>query len=461
MVILVANILNFVFNLLTNFLLPKYLTIDAYAQIKSFLLYVSYVGILHLGYSDGMYLRYGGRNLREINRREIATDISTMRLTQLIIAIIAFALSIITKDSAIIACTLTIVPINMANYFRFLLQATGEFKNYAKIMNLTTIVTAIGVLLLLAFRCFAQDIWYLALYVIVDVFVWLLLERLFRGTYNIDRLENQKCFDLSLLMENIKMGFFLMLGTFSSIILTGMDRWFIKALMDNTAFAMYSFAVSLEGLMNVVVSPISTTLYNYFCHEQSKESLESLRGKVNLFAATVISCAFPAKFILEIFLPNYLAAVQVMFLLFGAQMFYIIVRCIYVNLYKARKQQKIYFIKLTIVIVSGFILNVELYSIMHTKEAFALGTMLCGISWYALSVFDFKDIMVKSNEVVYLLLQVVAFLFCGYNFSALYGMVAYCTVTLLLAMLLMRTHFLSCLELAQGMIQKLKRKKNI
>ena len=58
LVIFKANIISLLFNLLTSFLLPKYLTVDSYAAIKTFQLYVTYVGLFHLGYADGMYLKY-------------------------------------------------------------------------------------------------------------------------------------------------------------------------------------------------------------------------------------------------------------------------------------------------------------------------------------------------------------------------------------------------------------------
>ena len=58
--IFIANMINVIFSLLANFLLPKYLSVESYAAIKTFQLYVSYVGLFHLGYIDGMYLKYGG-----------------------------------------------------------------------------------------------------------------------------------------------------------------------------------------------------------------------------------------------------------------------------------------------------------------------------------------------------------------------------------------------------------------
>ena len=61
--VLIANLVNVAFSLATNFLLPKYLSIESYAGIKEFQLYVSYVGLFHLGFVDGIYLKYGGKTL--------------------------------------------------------------------------------------------------------------------------------------------------------------------------------------------------------------------------------------------------------------------------------------------------------------------------------------------------------------------------------------------------------------
>lgn len=70
-----------------------------------------------------------------------------------------------------------------------------------------------------------------------------------------------KIFSFKELTQNIKAGVLLTVGNLSSVSLTSMDRWFVKALMDNLAFAQYSFAVSMENFMNVAVTPVTITLY--------------------------------------------------------------------------------------------------------------------------------------------------------------------------------------------------------
>ena len=77
-------------------------------------------------------------------------------------------------------------------------------------------------------------------------------------------------------IANIKTGLPLTLGNFSSVLLTSIDRWFVKYLMDTVQFAQYSFAVSTEGIVNVALTPITITLYNYFCKHDNIEEIKEL-----------------------------------------------------------------------------------------------------------------------------------------------------------------------------------------
>ena len=43
-----ANVINLVLNIITSFILPKYLSVETYSAIKTFQLYIGYAGLLHL-----------------------------------------------------------------------------------------------------------------------------------------------------------------------------------------------------------------------------------------------------------------------------------------------------------------------------------------------------------------------------------------------------------------------------
>ena len=55
---IVAQLVSFSVSLLLNLLLPKFVSEKDYSYWQTFLLYASYVPLLHFGFLDGLMLRY-------------------------------------------------------------------------------------------------------------------------------------------------------------------------------------------------------------------------------------------------------------------------------------------------------------------------------------------------------------------------------------------------------------------
>ena len=433
--VLIANIINLGFNLVANFLLPKYLPVVSYSEIKTFQLYLSYIGVFHFGFIDGIYLQYGGRNLDTIARNQLKLCLNTFRVFQLVISVIGTIVSLLLKDNILLFVSLAVLPYNTTMLLKQLYQATGEFRLYGKVMNYTTVSTfAVNIVLLMIFHCSKSNL-YIISYLIIYLLIWLILEN---GFANFQISEHTKLFSWKLLVETIYDGFLLMLGNFASIFQTGLDRWFVKALMDNIAFAQYSFAVSMESILNVAVAPITITMYNYFCVHNEKEDVSRICKGIIIFACGIVACAFPAKFILEYFLKSYLPSSGVLFLLFGAQIFYIINKSAFVNLYKAKRKQRAYFIKLVIVIVIGFLLNILIYGIFRHKEAFAIGTLITSIVWFVVNLSDFPETGIGLKECTFLGIEIILFLCCGYLLNSVLGGIVYCVGSILLSYIFLR-----------------------
>ena len=434
--VLIANIISLVFSLLTNFILPKYLSIESYSTIKTFQLYIVYIGVLHLGYEDGMYLKYGGKTIMELEGKDIETNLYTLRIFQTVMTAIMVVVAWLIKDIAFLAFAFAIFPVNLVAYFKLLFQAIGEFGKYGRIMNLTSIVTfIINVILVFVIKTDNYSL-FLAAYVIWDILLWISLE-----IYTQDKLPRNtggKKFSMTEMKENIRMGLPLTLGNFSSVLMTSIDRWFVKLLMSTIHFAQYSFAVSTESIVNVALAPVVVTLYNYFCKHTNLVEIKKMRNCIMIFATYVVSCAFGAKFIIERFLDKYIDAANVMFILFASQICYVVIKGIYVNIYKAQKRQKDYFTKLMFVVIIGIVLNAVFYFIIHCKEAFAVGTLVLALIWLVLCLKDFPELDFKVTEGVYLLTSIIFFILCGAVFNSIVGFIIYILYITAAALILMR-----------------------
>ena len=427
--VLGANFINLIFNILTNFMLPKMLSVDSYAAIKTFQLYTMYIGVFALGYADGMYLRYGGKNLVDIDRTELKTSLFSFRLLMIIESMILIPLGWVSKDRVLFCFILTILSVNMAGYFKNLYQAVGEFSLYGKILNTTTILTFVSNCILLFVIKTDNYFLFLCSYALVDLIVWGILEMKFCKFL---KVPTHNLFSLKIIIEDIKSGFVLLIGNFSNIFLSSMDRWFVKIMMDATQFAYYSFAVSMEGFLNVAITPITTTLYNYFCKKRDYESVTKIRKYLLVVGSFLIASTFFVKGIVELFLKEYTGAMEVLFILFSTQLVYIVIKGIYVNLYKATRTQNKYFIRLVLVLAIGGICNYSFVKIYPFKEAFAYGTLVSAVIWLFFCIFDFKEYKLEMRELIYLFIEIGTLIVCGKCFSSLVGLLIYAGVTSLM-----------------------------
>lgn len=422
-IIFIANVIGMIFNTALNFLLPKYLTVEAYAGIKTYQLYCTYIGLAHFGYIDGVYLEYGGKKIELIDFREIAIRVNSLRLLELSVSIILVLCSFLVGDNIFFYFVLSILPLNMIGFFQVFYQATGKYSRYSKILNITTIMKTVVSVLTMIFLSRMDYEYFLTGYIILDIALWIWLEILLYREINVKNYFLKP--SLAVIWHEIKEGISLRIGVLSGFFLSGMDRIFVKVFMDTNAFAQYAFAAAVENLLNILITPITTTLYNYFCNETKEKRVCNIRNIVMIISMYMLLAFFPVKYALNIFLNDFLDSAGVLAFLFGAKALYLIVQGVYVNLYKAKKQQSKYMYRLVLVIFVGIVLNFLLYKVAGEIEAFAFATWLTTFVWLRFCILDFPQFAFNLKEIVYLISGNSVFLLCACTLNGIRGFVIF------------------------------------
>lgn len=183
-------------------------------------------------------------------------------------------------------------------------------------------------------------------------------------------------------------------------------------------------------------------------------SIKKIKKICLIFSVFLVSSAFPAKFILEVYLQKYLPSQYVLFILFLTEIFYMLIKGIYVNIYKARKQQNIYFLQLVAVIVVGAVLNGIAYLITHSNEGIAFATLATVIIWYVVCCLSVKEILPDWRENLLLIVVVPTFLVCGFKLPSILGFVVYLLVSIIMSVALMRDTVVAVLDMAYGIVKK-------
>ncbi len=450
--VMMANVICLIINVLTNFLVPKYVSIESYSLIKTYTLYIGYAGFFSLGYNDGMYLKYGGKDLNSLNKKDLADNLINYIILISLILVITFTVGCVLNDIILIAFSFGMFSYNILGYLKSLYQATGEFSSYGKALNAEKIFVFVFTLCLIFIVGTDNANWYIWTQVIVGVIIamWLFV-RLDKKMYflSLGRIK------LAEFKDNISSGIILMLGNFSSSIFTGLDRWFVKFLLTTIDFAMYSFAVSMESVINTFISPITVAMYNYFCKNPNKDDIIKVKKMSLIWGFIVIGAAFPAKFILECFLSNYILANSVIFLLFAAQVFYIIVKGIYVNIYKAEKKQNLYLKQMIAMICVGSILNAILFFFFRNMIAIAAATLITAGIWMYFCEATNNNISFTIKEHLGIIIVIIVYLFCGYNFKAIVGFFVYISTVFVIIFTLFHSTFIYVISFFKSFLKKI------
>lgn len=447
--VLIANIINLLIGLVNSFILPRYLSVESYAMIKTYTLYIGYAGFFHLGYLDGMYLKYGGKNLNDISADEIGTDFKNITLMQIIVSVLVLAFAFTQNDSVIYAFAIGLLLTNIISFYQMLFQASGEFALYSKTLNYRQVLIVLLNLALLFLVKTDEHIFYIGIRILVAALILFYL-----GIVLAKRSQYLKRGKLSLkrFKENISTGFVLMLGNFSSNMFTAIDQWFVKILMTTQDFAAYSFAVTIDSLITVFVTPISITLYNTLCRNSKIEYVEKLKRMTLIWGFMIIAAAFPAKWVLEHFIEKYIDSAELIFMLFATQAMYTVIKGVYVNLYKAQKKQNDYFKQMVIMTIIAAALDGIMYAIFKSRVSLAIGTLITAFVWLVICEVRNPEMRFSTKEWMAFTVEMTTFLVCGYLFSSIMGLVVYAGISIMTVMILMREDFIFMLSSIKDMV---------
>lgn len=403
-----TNLIKMCVTFITAFIVPMVLDVDSYGYLKLYQFYVSYIGLTHLGFCDGIYLEYGGKETKNIDAHRLSLQGSSLLTYETVLAAIVIGCGIFAKDFIVVCCGITMLPQIMYTFYNYVFQAVGDFKRYTQVMNAYSIVNLLVNLLLVGFKVLDYRV-YVLLYVMIETVPFIVGTLLFR--------KNDCCrfsgFDKHIFVSGVKLGFLLMIGNFAYTIFLGIDKWFIKFTMEIDSFSFYSFASQLLTVVNMFITPIAMTLYSTMSQRKDREFEKRIKRLLVVFLMAVPLVTYMLNFIIETFMVQYTPAIKVTALLFVSQIFLCLNTAIFVNLYKVYRKQKEYFKRLCISIGVAVLLDGMIALLEPNTTYYSFSTLISCMIWLGLNLQYFPYLHPSRKELCYvcslLLLYAVAF----------------------------------------------------
>lgn len=445
-----SNVITLAVGIVSGLIIPSFLALDQYAYFKTFTLYLSYVGILHFGLADGLFIKYGGSYEDELEKSLLKGEHHFFLVFQFLITTLVLIISLFIDDKILLAFSISIIPFNLLTFYKFFYQAIGKFDIYSKILIFPPIVMLTANLAVI-FIFEIENYW---VFIFIRLFayfsIFLILE------YNFYRLTKsvEANIDLSEIKNIFNIGFFIMLGNLSSVMFYSIDRWFVKFSFASSDFAFYSFAISMMGMINIFINSITKVFYPYLARNKDNGILQRLKSYFVIIASFATGLYFVFAFIVNNFIPKHIPALNIIAIIFAGFPALITIKALYINLYKVRKSDKLYVKTVFSMLLISVILNFIALTVFGNNIAIAVATTISFYIWFYFSSRHFETLFVSSKEVLYLIIFVVLFIYSSNFINLLAGTIIFSIGLLILIFIFYKSEFM-------GLTNELKNKGNL
>jgi len=451
-----GQIIVLVLGIVQLLILPKYLSMDDYGYFRVFILYGSYVGILHLGFIDGALVRWAGKQLPDITH-EVRISIRFLLLEQVLIILPLMGLSFfifngINKTIALLILIYALIA-NVSTLFMFIFQAVKKFK-LLTIFNIGR--QAIFLVLLIPIIILGFATYFYVIVAMLCTFLATLI--LFIMSMKIKPMKESSHFSSAWLFgkSNINIGIYILSGNFIYIIFTTIDRLLVNYHFSIVDFAIYNFSVSVSTSVYTLVSAVSQVFFPYLAalEDDAKTYIYQMtKPAVTLFWAATLIIYFPFTKFIEFYLPNYLESLPILKILLCTVGFCAPIQILHINYYKAYKKQKLYFINGAIALVFAFILYLVIIQLYGTLISIAFVTLISFLFWYLVNIISLRSIFKETTKQMMIDIAVIGCFVIGFFISFfifeyfLYQMIVYVILFIIITRVFLKNQMAELLQM--------------
>lgn len=427
-----SNLISTIISTLIVLVIPKLIGVEEYGYWQLYIFYSSYVGFLQFGWNDGIYLRYGGYEYKDLNKKTFFSQFWMLFISQIIISVTIIIFSLIyikdiDKIFIFISVAICVVLMGVRAMPIFILQATNRIKEYAKITILDRIVYCVLIILLIT-----VGIRQYKLMIIADL-VGKAISLLYSMYCCYDIVfRNVHEFKISIdeTKKNISVGIKLMLSNIASMLIIGIVRFGIERSWDVETFGKISLTFSISSMMMIFINAIGIIMFPILKRMsigKVKNIYKSIRDLLMIVLFAILILYYPFSELLSKWLPRYIESLRYMAILFPM--------CIYegkmsllINTYlKTLRKEKI-MLKINIItLVVSFIITIATTLIFKNLN-FAVISIVGLLAFRCILAESIltKMIRVKMHKDILLeLFMTITFILTGWFINNLSGIIIY------------------------------------
>ena len=464
--ILLSNLASILSGVLIGFMIPKLMSVSDYGFYKTYTLYATYIGLFHLGFSDGVYIFLSGRDFEKLDKKGIRYYTFFLLSLSLFFSLIAVLVGFVAfKDeyrNISIFIGLNIFATHITLYYQGIVQATSRFKEFSIktfVQSGLNVLFVVGLTIYFYFIKNNTDLpYYVYLYCVTFVNYFMAIWYIIRyRSVTFGKIEKSPQYYS--IFKIIRVGLPILFSNLIGTFIMTMDRQFVSILFSNETYAVYAFAYNMLSLVTTAISAISIVLFptlKQIDENTVKDNYAFLNSALLIIIFTSLSIYFPLCLIIENFLPNYIESLSIFRVIFPGIALTSSITIIMYNIYKKFDKTRIYFLITIGTFVLSFVTNLIAYFWFKTPISISIASIITISIWYIVTEF----IIIKKFKInvlmtyIYIIICMVVFYLVTLINNVFIGFGVYFVSILLISFILRRKDFIKMIGLFKKIIKK-------
>lgn len=454
--VLISNGIVALVGLVSSLLLPNLLSINDYAEYQTFILYISYVALFHLGFPNGLSIKYAGKSFQSIEKRQLKGE---MRLLLIIIStfsVLFFVLYIFYGNIMFLYVAVMTFCSCYLGAITQLLQAWEIFDLYAishVIISAVPLALPIIIYFLLGKASATISIVsYISVYVIVTI-LYLLWQLIHGKKYSCAKIFSKENRDTEIT------GLLFHIGSYINVLFHSVDKQLIKLYCSVQEFSYYSFAITMQSTMTILLTAVSQPLFPYIAAGKldSEKKVSFVKRSLLMLGSLSGAAYFACSLIVENWITKYsnsLLVIRIYFALFPAMA---VINCLYFNYYKAKKLKYRYTIDLLLMFALAIVLDLAAIKLNNGHIGVAIATVVVYYFWLIYGAKVFPELKLTKREYAFVFFYLILFFGIQGVKSNIIGMLLFVLADYILCQTFFYEEMKSILNYVFGKIKKIRR----
>lgn len=438
----VSNGFRLLSSVLMGLILPIIFSVENYGYYRLFALYLTYFGLFHLGFIDGVYLHFGGKNYNELEKPKFVLYTRFLLYLELAATVVIVILSLLFLDGErqliFILLGINVIAANLTTYYQFISQVTSRFKEFSFRNIIYAILSSISVGIIYLLKLDNYRLFLLMILVInYGLLMWYVFtyrDITFGNKNTIKSVKND-------IIQFFKLGTPLLIANLITVLMLNLPKQLVDWFFNIETFAIFTFAYSLMSLANVFVAAMSTVIYPTLKKINEARLKDLYNHSISLVLIVVLlamTLYFPLYLFVDAIIPKYSSSLNILRIVFPGLVISSAIQIVKLNYFKVLQHIKQYFLTGFASLIISAILGFLAYVLFGTTESIAISSVISLFIWYVLTELYFVKVY-KVNpmkNLIYIMLGTIVF-YLPYFINNIYiGFTTYVVLIVILTLVL-------------------------